>query len=54
MAALQICMLVLPFVELCREKEGYLAKLLEPLNRREPLQESSQCISSKSTWQSGH
>ena len=35
MGALQVCMLVLPFVSLCREKEKQMKKLLKPLHRRE-------------------
>ena len=31
--ALQVCMLVLPFVSLCREKEKQMKKLLKPLHR---------------------
>ncbi len=31
--AMQVCMLVLPFVSLCREKEKHIKKLLKPLHR---------------------
>ena len=30
---LQVCMLVLPFVSLCNDKERHLERLLKPLDR---------------------
>ena len=30
---MQVCMLVLPFVSLCAEKEAHIEKLLKPLER---------------------
>lgn len=33
MGTVQVCMLVLPFVSLCREKEKHIRRLLKPLHR---------------------